>query len=141
MNPRTCSDLILQGETHKATIKRLKGAIKITFNKSGHERCLADLRDRNGELSALRSQIDAFQRQDERRGGACIQHRALPVELTSVRNASRKLHEALCGAWCCDDAAHVGHYAKLCIDVEVRAEVRLDLAISCHEPSTKERDR
>ncbi|KAF2629517.1 hypothetical protein BU25DRAFT_456615 [Macroventuria anomochaeta] len=124
-----------KGESIKSTLKRLGGAIKITFDKSRHDRCLANLRDRNGDLSALRSQVSALQRQDAHGTSACVQHKPLPRGLNSIQNASQKLHEAICGAWCCDDPTHRGHYAKLCIDAQVQAEVRLDLAISCHEPS------
>jgi hypothetical protein len=123
-----------QGESIKSTLKRLKGAIQITFDKSRHDRCLASLRDRNGDLSALRSQIGAFQRHAHE-ANTCVKHKLLPAGISSVQSASQKLHEALCGAWCCDDPAHRGHYAKLCVDVQVEEQVRLDLAISCHEPN------
>ena len=122
-----------QDETIKRTIKRLHGAVKITFNKSMYEKCLASLRDRNDDLSALRSQISAFQQQSTSTTGALVRHKALPEGFQSIQNASLRLHESLCSAWCCDDADHSGHYAKLCLDAEVQAEVRLDLAISCHE--------
>lgn len=128
------SHLQSQGESFKSTLRRLKGAVKVTFDKGRHDRCLASLRERNGDLSSLRSQINAFQREENVKTGMCIQHRALPGELRAIQTASLKLHEALCGAWCCDDPNHRGHHAKLCVDVQVQAEVRLDLAISCHEP-------
>ncbi|KAH6618467.1 hypothetical protein C7974DRAFT_415841 [Boeremia exigua] len=131
-------DLLSQkakGESIKSALKRLGVAIKITFEKSRHDSCLANLRDMNGDLSALRSQVGAFQRPNIQQTGSFVQHKALPRGIGSIQDASQKLHEALCGAWCCDDAAHRGHYAKLCIDAQVQAEVRLDLAISCHEPS------
>lgn len=124
-----------QGESFKLTLKRLGGAVKITFDKSRHDRCLTTLRDRNGDLSALRSQIGAFQRHDARGSSTHLQHSDLPSGISSIQSASQKLHDALCDAWCCDDPAHRCHYAKLCVDAQVEAEVRLDLAISCHEPS------
>lgn len=129
-----------QGESLKATLKRLGGAVRISFDKSRYDECLKSLRDRNGDLRTLRSQIGAFQRYayDAK---TCIQHKPLPTGLTLVNSASQKLHEALCGAWCCDDPAHRGHYAKLCVDVKVEEQVRLDLAISCHEPSANGRVR
>lgn len=132
---RSPSPDLPQGESIKSTFKRLGDAFKITIDKSRHDRCLASLRDRNGDLSALRSQVSAFQRHNAYGKNTCVQHKPLPMRLNSVQNASQKLHEALCNAWCCDDSAHRGHYAKLCIDTPVQVEVRLDLAISCHEPS------
>jgi hypothetical protein len=93
----------------------------------------------NGELGALRQQIAAFQ-QTIRTTGTLVKHRALPGRFHSIQNASQKLHEALCKAWCCDDLAHRGHYAKLCLDADVQTEVRLDLAISCHEMAANGND-
>ena len=58
----------------------------------------------------------------------------VPKHYNTIEIAARELHEALCEAWCCDDAARRSHYAKLCLDAEVQSEVQLDLAISCHEP-------
>jgi hypothetical protein len=113
------------------TLKRLGGAIKITFDKSQHESSLASLRDRNSDFGMLRSQIGAFQRHEIHTTSVSLAHKRLPSRLSSINNASRKLHEALCGAWCCEDPTHSGHHAKLCIDAEARAEVQLDLAISC----------
>jgi hypothetical protein len=122
----------LQNEKLKSAIKRLRGAITLPFEKSTYERSLDKLRDRNGELGALRQQIVAFQ-QITPATGTLVKHRALPSRFRSIQNASQKLHEALCDAWCCDDPGHRGHYAKICLDADVQTEVRLDLAISCHE--------
>ncbi|KAF2829706.1 hypothetical protein CC86DRAFT_285152 [Ophiobolus disseminans] len=124
-------------ETIKRTIKRLHGAVKVTFNKAKYEKCLASLRDRNDDFSVLRSQISAFQQQSTSTTGALVRHKILPDRFQSIQNASQKLHESLCSAWCCDDVGHRGHYAKLCLDAEALAEVRLDLAISCHEASNE----
>jgi hypothetical protein len=116
-------------------MKRLRGVAQVAFNKSKYERCLTDLRDRNDDLSTLRSQIRAFQHQATSTIGTVMRHKTLPDRFQSIQGASQKLLEALCSAWCCDDSKHCGHYAKLCLDAEVQAEVRLDLAISCHETS------
>ncbi|KAF7571139.1 hypothetical protein PtrM4_111410 [Pyrenophora tritici-repentis] len=119
-------------EKLKYAIKRLRGAVAICFDKSKFEKGLAKLRDRNGELAALRQQMTAFQ-QNAKTSGTLIRHKALPGRFHSIQSASQKLHEAICDAWCCDNPAHRGHYAKLCLDAEVHTEVHLDLAISCHE--------
>jgi hypothetical protein len=121
-----------QNEKLKTAIKRLRGAITLTFEKSSYERSIEKLRDRNGELGALRQQIVAFQ-QITPATGNLVKHRTLPGRFQFIQNASQKLHEALCNAWCCDDPAHRGHYAKLCLDADFQTEVRLDLAIFCHE--------
>src|SRR5690242_2389754 len=133
------SHLLAQGESIKSTLKRLKGAITITFEKSRYDRCLTSLRERNGDLSALRSQVRAFQRHDTQKTSTCTHHKALPGGIRAIQTASLKLHEALCSAWCCDDPDHRGHHAKLCIDAQAQTEVRLDLAISCHEPCSEGR--
>lgn len=124
-----------QDESIKKAIKRLKGAIKITFNKSNYEQCLTRLREQNNDLGLLQSQISAFQKHFTSTPRSLVHPKALPDRFRSIQNVSQKLHEALCSAWCCDDAEHRGHYAKLCLDAEVQTEVRLDLAISCHETS------
>jgi hypothetical protein len=89
----------------------------------------------------LRTQIGAFQRQEVLTTSVSLKHKRLPPRLTSIRNASQKLHEALCSAWCCEDPTHCGHHAKLCIDAEAHIEVQLDLAISCLESDLGGNDR
>ncbi len=82
-------------------------------------------------------QHDAFRQQDVQSVEVLHCHKALPVRYGNIRDASQKLHEALCRYWCCEDAAHRGHCAKLCIttEAETEDEVQLDLAISCQEPA------
>ncbi|KZM18912.1 hypothetical protein ST47_g9943 [Ascochyta rabiei] len=130
----------VQTDTIRSTIKHLRGAVKITFDKSKHELWLAKLRDRNADLSALRNQHEAFRQQTTSVSETVVRHKVLPVHFDKIQEASQKLHEALCRSWCCDDAAHRGHYAKLCVAAEANAEVQLDLAISCQEPSDNERN-
>lgn len=110
-------------------IRRWKGVVVITLDEAQHAKCLASLRDRNGDLSTLRLQINALQEHPSNRKRIVV-----PKHYNTIQIAARKLHEALCEAWCCDDAAHRSHYAKLCLDAKVQSEVQLDLAISCHEP-------
>lgn len=110
---------LTQNEKLRAAIKRLRGAIAITFDKSKYEKCLTSLRDRNGDLSTLRLQITAFQQQTTCAAGTLVKHKTLPDRFKSIQNASQKLHEALRGAWCCDNLAH-RDYAKLCLDAEVK---------------------
>ncbi|UPX11403.1 uncharacterized protein EKO05_0002009 [Ascochyta rabiei] len=124
-----------KGESIKSVIKRLKGAVQITLDETRHKVCLTSLRNRNGDLGMLRSQICAFQECTASR-----QQTVLPASYNAIQTAAKKLHEAICEAWCCDDAAHRGHYAKLCLDAHLQAEVRLDLAISCHEPEASSAD-
>jgi hypothetical protein len=111
------------------------------FDKSKHESWLAKLRDRNADLSALRNQHEAFRQQNASLSVTVMRHAVLPFQFVKIQEASQKLHEALCQSWCCDDAAHRGHYAKLCVAAEANAEVQLDLAISCQRPSDDEGNR
>ncbi|XPS72503.1 hypothetical protein M3J09_004668 [Ascochyta lentis] len=124
-----------QTDTIRSTIKHLRGAVKIAFDKSKHESWLAKLREKNADLSMLRNQHDAFRNQTTSLSETVVRYAALPTRFSNIQEASQKLHEALCQSWCCDDAAHRGHYAKLCVAAEADAEVQLDLAISCQEPS------
>jgi len=140
---RTCQSAATdnpQNEKLKSVIKRLRGAIAITFDKSRHEKSLDKLRARNGELRALREQLAAFQQ--SKRPLYTFRHiRAIPPHIQSVRNTSHKLHDALCSSWCCEEPAHRGHHAKLCLDAEVEGGVCLNLAISCHELPLDPKDR
>lgn len=123
----------MQAESVKSAYKRLRKALKITFNSSKYDKCLANLRDRNSELCALRSQVVAMEQQDVSTGGVCIRHTPLPARFKAIQSTSRQLHESLCRAWRCDHPTHFGHDAKLCLDADVVDEVTLDLAISCRE--------
>lgn len=127
--------IILQGEKLKYVIQRLRGAISITLDNSKYENDLAALRDRNCDLYALRSQISAFQ-QTTHGITSLIRQKTLPGRFNSIQNASQKLHEALCNAWCCDDTAHRGHFAKLCLNAVVESEGQFDMAISCYDNNT-----
>jgi hypothetical protein len=120
----------------KQVIRRWKGAVVITLDEAQHVRCLASLRDRNSDLSTLRLQINALREDTSTRRRTLV-----PNHYNTIHIAARRLHEALCEAWCCDDAAHRSHYAKLCLDARVQSEVQLDLAISCHEPDANSPER
>ncbi|KAF3052262.1 hypothetical protein E8E11_011472 [Didymella keratinophila] len=50
-----------KGESIKKTLRRLGGAIRIAFDKTQYDDGLARLRETNGDLNALRSQIGVFQ--------------------------------------------------------------------------------
>ncbi|KAF2651954.1 hypothetical protein K491DRAFT_696015 [Lophiostoma macrostomum CBS 122681] len=120
------------GESIRSTIRRLRAAARITLDKSKYERILANLRDHNADLTQLRSHFGELQQQRD-----CTERDSLnrksPFRGGTIRTASLKLYEALCSAWCCEDADHDGHNAKLCLEAEVEEEVRLDLAISCQQ--------
>ena len=117
-------------------IRRCKGIVVITLDEGQHAKCLASLRDRNNDLSTLRLQVNALQEHPGNKKRVVV-----PKHYNTIQIAARKLHEALCEAWCCDDAAHRSHYAKLCLDAEVQSEVQLDLAISCHGPEAGSPER
>ncbi|OCL08618.1 hypothetical protein AOQ84DRAFT_406347 [Glonium stellatum] len=123
----------LKDEPLKAAIRRLRNSIKITFKKSKYEESLSNLRNQNIQLGQLRSHLRDFKDQKTCSADTCIRRRTLPSQITAVQQASHKLYEALSNAWCCGNLAHAEHYAKICLDAEVHAGVRLDLAILCHE--------
>ena len=118
-----------QGESLKRAVRRLRDSIVISFKKESYEASLARLRDRNVDLNHLRSQIGEFQRK-RIFTQSCIARKSLPSHYLTVQTASHKLHEAFSTAWCCSDAAHSAHFAKLCLEAQVKDTVHLDLAIS-----------
>ena len=119
----------LQGHS----IRRLRGVVTITLNESKYEKQLSKLRERNNDLSELRSQIDALRKQAKCSTAIIVQHKPLPTRFCAVQNTSKQLHTALHEIWHCGGSAQRAHYAKICLDAEVADEVRLDLAISCQE--------
>ena len=146
MTVRTFSSLansnFIQGESLKAApIRRLRNSIKVPFQKSRFEKSLSDLRDRNSELCQLRSHLRDFQSQRTHPAGTSVARKTLPSHITAIQQASQKLHEALSNAWCCSDLAHMRHFAKLCLDAEVQAGVRLKLAISCQGKESDKNER
>lgn len=84
----------------KSVIDSCKAAFKITLDEAQHETCLASLRDRNSDLSTLRLQINALQEHTSNRKRIVV-----PKHYNTIKIAARELHETLCEAWCCDDAA------------------------------------
>jgi hypothetical protein len=120
----------------KQVIRHWKGAVVITLDEAQHVRSLASLRDRNNDLSTLRLQINALKEHPSTRMRIVV-----PKHYNTIQIAAKKLHEALCEAWCCDGAAHRSHYAKLCLDARVQSEVQLDLAISCQESDVNSPER
>ncbi|KAF2116698.1 hypothetical protein BDV96DRAFT_491096 [Lophiotrema nucula] len=132
-------DVLIEGkeenESVRFAIRKMRGRVKIAFEKPKYEKNIASLREQNTDLSQLRSHIGAFSEHKSGLENTYINHRALPARVNAIRTASQKLHEALSGAWCCGDLEHTDHYAKICLDAEVQPEVRLDLAISCHDTS------
>ncbi|KAF2708357.1 hypothetical protein K504DRAFT_382260 [Pleomassaria siparia CBS 279.74] len=124
-----------QNESLRSTIRRLKKAARIVFDKSKFEQNFARLRDCTSQLTQVRAQIGAFQQQQTCVGEICSSLKIFPAHINNIRSASQKLHEALSDAWCCGELEHGHHFAKICLDAEVqdRNGVRLDLTISCQE--------
>lgn len=111
--------------------------IMVPFNESRYESLLARLRERNNELAALRSQIEALRQPDPRTASILVQYKQPPARFCAVQLASRQLHSALKELWSCGNKVQQNHQAKLCLDAEVANEVHLDIAISCQEPCGK----
>lgn len=127
-----------QGESIKTTIRRVRHSVTITFQKSRYEERLSSLRKYNEDLGTLREQLGAFKRPPSCSTNPCIaQNLSLPPRFGITQRASQKLHEALTTSWCCADAKHTDHCARLCLDAEVNTDsVRFDLAISYHRSHT-----
>ncbi|KAF2005194.1 hypothetical protein P154DRAFT_354315 [Amniculicola lignicola CBS 123094] len=123
-------DQKLEHESIKVAARRLRNAIKMTFDKSKYLESLSSLRDRNTELTQIRSHLAIFSQQKTCSDGWCIAKKPLPAHINSIRTASKQLHEALSSNWCCSNPT-ARHSARICIDAKVEAGVRVDLAISC----------
>ncbi|EON64583.1 hypothetical protein W97_03816 [Coniosporium apollinis CBS 100218] len=129
----------LRDESIKKTIRRIRHSVTVTFQKSRYERRLSCLREYNDDLGTLREQLGAIKRPPSCSNISCIAKRSsIPPRFSDMQHASQKLHEALTSSWCCADAEHSGHCARLCLDVEVTDGVRFDLAISYHRNYTVE---
>jgi len=132
-NQRSKSNSIyLQGESIRKTFVRLRKAAAISFEKPHFEKLLADLREYNYDLKELRCQINELQQPPQRSPTFNHSHEYPRARYELIQKSSQKLHEALADAWKCQDSAHFGHYAKLCVDAEVGSGVQLKMAVSYH---------
>lgn len=119
--------LIEKGEPLKDTVRRLRGAVKITFKKSEYERCIDDLRNHNAALCQFRGYTRSLE-------SLRIENQQLAPQkshsnINGIRNASQKLYDALI-----QDISHVPpdttSALKLCLDAqEFESAVCLDLVL------------
>ncbi|KAI9784902.1 MAG: hypothetical protein M1816_000597 [Peltula sp. TS41687] len=129
-----CFDILrtrrTKGEKLKDTIRRVRRSIQIGFEKSKFENIVVSLRDSNTDLCQLRSYLGDFQQQHLHPSNQCLTRRSLPPQYNEIQETSQRLHEALFREWCCGDASHTAHTAKLFLDAQVNDDVRLDIALS-----------
>ena len=122
-----------QGNRAKETVRRVRDAVEITFEKNDYLKKIKRLNDLRLEFAALRNQIEEMCRRSNslsRPNGTSS--KTIPTKFGLIREASSTLHESLTRAWesSCDEAAHTQHTTILCLDTNFDDSVRLDLAIS-----------
>lgn len=130
---------LLQNESLKDTIHRVRRKVKITWNKSSIDEQINILRELNDDLRNLRQQAAEIQ-QPVPRSKSCVRvAQQLSQEYGSigkVRRASNAFHQALGGAWLKDtskkDHEEVRHNVKLMLDTQARDEVRMEVIIACY---------
>ncbi|KAK3323034.1 hypothetical protein B0H66DRAFT_590641 [Apodospora peruviana] len=126
-----------KGESIKDTVRRLRGRIKVAFDKSQFDDWIGDLRSSNADLRLLREQVGELDKprtttiRNSAGGG-----KRLPPEFGSygaTRRASQALYDALWAAWSKQDAANFRHLVKLFLETNMKADegVQLNLVISC----------
>ncbi|KAF2176640.1 hypothetical protein K469DRAFT_606524 [Zopfia rhizophila CBS 207.26] len=120
----------VKGESLRKTFLRVRKAAAMSFEKSRFEKNLADLKERNYDLKELRCQINELQQLPQTSSTLSYPRKCPHTRYNLIQKTSQKLHEALTDAWKCQDAAHFGHYAKLCVDAEVGSGVQLKMAVS-----------
>lgn len=107
---------------------RLRSAIRITINVNAYERQIEALRSDSADLRT----IGSYRSQPAAKTSACRKMARGPVcDSDQIRKATKALHQTLGDAWCCANATHAEHAAKLCLQARVEDGVRLELALSC----------
>lgn len=124
-------------------MKRLRGRIRIAFDKSKFTEWISELRKSNNDLKLLREQASELGRPRKvaatrvNASNTAVRsapRRRLPSEFSSysaTRRASQALYDALWAAWSTQDAAHFRHLVKLFLETRSDEGVYLSLVISC----------
>lgn len=130
---------LLQNESLKDTIRRVRKKVKITWNKSSIDEQIKILRDLNDDLRNLRQQAAEIQQPVPRNKSCMRVAQQLSQEYGSigkVRRASHAFHQALGGAWLKDVSKkhleEVRHNVKLMLDTQVKDEVKMEVIIACY---------
>ncbi|KAM7194208.1 hypothetical protein V8F33_007354 [Rhypophila sp. PSN 637] len=122
----------LNGEDMKQTLKRLQGQVTIAINESTYDKALADIKNANSDLGALREQITALadksqdKEAEESRRARSISTDCVPDTtvgwntLCKVRRASKALYDVLAEVWSCQEVDHTRHLVNLAIQLERR---------------------
>ncbi|KAJ8131944.1 hypothetical protein O1611_g1676 [Lasiodiplodia mahajangana] len=114
------------GESLRSAYKRLRQTASLEFNKKDIQEKIQQLRNRNEDLEALRSQSDQLRQLDQ----SVELSQALPSAITEIREINREAHTALSSTFPCKETDHAQHWAVICVDDEVVGCKRLDLTLS-----------
>lgn len=121
----------IQDECLKKTWRRIGDGLKISLNKSDYEAKLNDLREGNCTLKTLREQLHRLQKPSKI--VALKEMKPVPANWSTIRGASKTLHEVLVEAWSCNQTRHSRHSVKLFLEAEmVDNDAELHIAILCH---------
>ncbi|KAL6866740.1 hypothetical protein J3F83DRAFT_122690 [Trichoderma novae-zelandiae] len=127
----------------KASIRKLRKRVTITFESKVFEDQIDRLEKSNGGLRRLREQVSQLQkpprytaRKSSARGGR------LPQEFGAygaIRRASKALHEALRTTWSSTQAPHLGHFVRLFLNAKAETDVQMEIAILCYGVEIQQR--
>ncbi|KAJ4326714.1 hypothetical protein N0V84_002829 [Fusarium piperis] len=127
-----------EDESVKDAVKRLRKRVKITFSKDKFDDLTSKLKRSNKDLERIRKQAQEINAKDKVN---CVVKSCCKVQkhpprhfpsFSSIRRASRALHEALLAAWSNTSEKHLRHSLRLFLDAEGAEEVRMNLAILCY---------
>lgn len=123
------------GERPKDTAKRLgrlRDGVRISFDKEKYQKLIRELRDAVTDLKTLREQAAEKQKAKKQpTSGRCAWKPPAKEfgSYSTIRRASKALHEALVTAWSSSNASQ--HLVGLFVDARVEEEVLMDLIILC----------
>ncbi|KAM0421356.1 hypothetical protein ACHAPT_010891 [Fusarium lateritium] len=133
-----------EDESVKDAVKRLRKRVKITFSKDKFDDLTSKLRRSNKDLERIRKQAHEISAKEISTIAAksCCKVQNQPSRhfpsFSSIRRASRALHEALLTAWSNASERQLRHSLRLFLDAEGAEEVRMNLAILCYGHQMKQ---
>jgi hypothetical protein len=114
-------------------VKRLRGAVRVTFQEEEIKQAIDELRVFNSDLKALREQIlDLEKPQLDVQRQNPSKKRKQPSSKSryeSIRAASQTLYNVLRTSWCCNESSHNSHHARLFLDAKSPGHFEMDIAI------------
>ncbi|KAK9422890.1 putative Prion-inhibition and propagation HeLo domain-containing protein [Seiridium unicorne] len=129
-----------KGESVGDTARRLRTAIRISFDRSELERIIGVLRASNDDLRRLRKQSKELNKPFPKTTKLVQSNKQLPQEygeFRSVKKASRAFHMALQSLFCSRGSQSAGmqqnkHSVRLFLNAKVDQDVYLDVVIACY---------